>query len=75
MKYTFCTIAIGEKYLLSALQLAEQLNKVSNKHHLLIVSDDINHNIDNVTMVKIPNDKKLFTSKIFNYNFDVDLVQ
>jgi hypothetical protein len=68
MKYTFCTIAIGEKYLLSALQLAEQLNKVSNKHHLLIVSDDVNYNIDNVTMVKIPNDKKLFTSKIFNYN-------
>lgn len=68
MKYVFCTIAIGEKYLSSAIQLAENLNKVSNNHHFLIVSDDIDYNVDNTTMVKIPEDKKTIIHNFFNYN-------
>ena len=68
MTYTFCTIAIGEKYLTSALNLSKQLNNVSNKHHFIIVTDNINHYVDNTTMIKIPEDKKTFIQNVFNYN-------
>jgi hypothetical protein len=68
MRYIFCTIAIGEKYLSSAIKLAQDLNQVSTKHHLLIVSDNVDHVVDNTTMIKIPEDKKTFISNIFNYN-------
>jgi hypothetical protein len=68
MRYVFCTIAIGEKYLSSAIKLAQDLNRVSTKHHVLIVSDNVDNVVDNTTMIKIPENTKTFISNIFNYN-------
>jgi hypothetical protein len=68
MRYIYCTIAIGEKYLSSAIKFSEELNKISDDHHYLIVTEDINHTIKNTTFVEMPTDKKLFIQNYFNYN-------
>lgn len=68
MRYVYCTIAIGEKYLSSAIKFSEQLNDVSNDHHFLIVTDNVNNTIKNTTFIEIPKDKKLFIHNFFNYN-------
>jgi hypothetical protein len=68
MRYIFCTIAIGDKYLSSAIKFSEQLNEVSDNHHYLIVTDDVNHTIKNTTFIEMPKDKKLFIHNYFNYN-------
>ena len=39
MKYTFCTIAIGDLYLENALKLSETLHSVTNDSHFVIVTD------------------------------------
>ena len=68
MRYVFCTIAIGQKYIDSAVNLAKQLNDISNEHHFIIVTDNTEHVVDNVTFIEVPKDKKLFIQNYFNYN-------
>lgn len=68
MKYIFCTIAIGAKYLESAINLSKQFNSVSKKHHFLIVCDSKEHELENTSFVKINEDKKTFIHNYFNYN-------
>lgn len=68
MRYVFCTIAIGQKYIDSAVNLAKQLNDISNEHHFIIVTDNTEHVVDNVTFIEVPNDKKFFIQTFFNYN-------
>lgn len=68
MKYVFCTIAIGEKYLKGAISLALKLNYISDNHHFLVVTDNIPEKINNTTFIKIDEDKKTFIQNIFNYN-------
>ncbi len=68
MKYLYCTIAIGEKYVESAIAFAKKLNQKSKTHHMLIVTDIVCEDIENVTFKIIPEDKVLFTRFIFNYN-------
>jgi hypothetical protein len=48
-KILYCTIAVGDYYLNSAINIAESLNKYSNNHHMLIVSDVNNNPINNTT--------------------------
>jgi hypothetical protein len=66
-KFTYCTIAIGETYLNSAIDIANSLNKYSNNHHVLIVTDKDCKNFKNTTFVKIPNEYVLFIRDVFNY--------
>lgn len=68
MSYCFCTIAIGEKYYESAINFAEKLNKKSNKHHMVIITDVIIQDIPNTTFIEIPKSETLFIQNIFNYN-------
>lgn len=68
MRYVFCTIAIGQKYIDSAVNMAKQLNDISNEHHFIIVTDNTEHVVDNVTFIEAPKDKKLFIQNYFNYN-------
>ena len=70
MKHLYCTIAIGEMYVESAMTFAKRLNEKSTTHHMLIVCDKDYEPIDNVTYKIIPEDHVLFTtlSHIFNYN-------
>ncbi len=67
-KYVFCTIAIGERYLNSAVNFALELNKKSTSHKVLIVTDSDDLNIDNTIFVKIPEKETLFINNYFNYN-------
>jgi len=67
--YSFCTIAVGENNLNPALELAVNLNKKSKNHHFIIVTDqNIEEKIDNTTIVKLPEDKKLFINNWFNWS-------
>jgi hypothetical protein len=68
VSYCFCTIAIGEKYYESAINFAEKLNKKSNKHHMVIITDVIIQDIPNTTFIEIPKSETLFIQNIFNYN-------
>lgn len=68
MKYLYCIIAIGEKYFVSAKNLANKLNTFSNNHHVLIISDKTDISIKNATILKIPDDKVIMSGGFFNYN-------
>lgn len=63
----FCTIAIGDRYLESAVKMAKDLNKYSNSHHFVIVTDIKRRNLKNTSFVKIPKSFQLFIDKTFNY--------
>jgi hypothetical protein len=66
-KILYCTIAVGDYYLDSAINIAESLNKYSNNHHMLIVSDINNNPINNTTFKKIPENQIIFIRNNFNY--------
>lgn len=68
MKYTFCTIAIGDRYLDSALTLSEKLLQIDENSHMIIVTDEDYENKSNVSFYKLPSTKKLFLKNFFNYN-------
>lgn len=68
LTYIYCTIAIGEKYLNSALKFVKDLNSISKTHKVLIVTDIDLDPIDNCVFHKISNDEVLFISNYFNYN-------
>jgi hypothetical protein len=63
----YCTIAIGDEYLKSAIDIATTLNKYSDTHHILIVTDKEYENFKNTSFVKIPNEYVLFIKDVFNY--------
>ena len=65
--YTYCTIAVGEFYLNSAIQFAKDLNKHSKNHNFLIVTDGEFDPINNTTFVKIPEEYVSFVGESFNY--------
>lgn len=66
--YAFCTIAIGEEYIQSAINFANKLNEFSNDHHYVIITEGDTPTIQNTTFVQIPKNKTLFIQNIFNYN-------
>jgi hypothetical protein len=68
MRYTFCTIAIGEKYINNTLNLIKSLNEHSDKHHFVVVTDNDNLNVKNTTFITINKEIKLFIKNSFNYN-------
>lgn len=68
MTYVFCTIAIGGKYLSSAINFAKRLNEKSKSHKILIVTDGNPKEIDNVTFIKFNNNEVKFIKNYFNYN-------
>lgn len=69
MKYAYCTLAVGESYLQSAITFAENLNLKSSSHYSIIVTDKIpDISLNNTSFIKISDNKKLFCNKIFNYN-------
>jgi len=66
--YTFCTIAVGEYYLDSAIEFGKKLNETSKDHHLIIVTDKfVEEKIDNLTVTILPEDKKKFIGPWFNW--------
>jgi hypothetical protein len=68
MRYTFCTIAIGEKYINNTLNLINGLNEHSDKHHFVVVTDNDTLNVKNTTFITIDKEIKLFIKNSFNYN-------
>ena len=66
--YAFCTIAIGEEYLQSAINFANKLNEFSDEHHYVIITKGDTPAIQNTTFVQIPVNQPLFIQNIFNYN-------
>lgn len=68
MKYVYCTIAIGEEYLKSAIKFAEKLNEKSTTHKVLIVTDGNPKEIKNTSFVKFNNNEVKFIKNYFNYN-------
>jgi hypothetical protein len=67
MKYLYCTIAVGEKYLNSAKEISRRLNEKSENHHFLIVTDKPEENYENTTFVGIPKEQVVFIRNEFNY--------
>ena len=66
--YCFCTVAVGQPYLDSALTFAKVLNEKSKGHHMIIVTDEtVEEKIDNTTITLLPNDKKKFIGPWFNW--------
>lgn len=68
MKYVYCTIAIGEKYLKSAIKFAEKLNEKSITHKVLIITDGNPKEVKNTSFVKFNNNEVKFIKNYFNYN-------
>lgn len=68
LTYIFCTIAIGESYLDSAIKFATDLNKVSTTHKVLIVTDIDAAEIQNTFFVKISDNETFMINNYFNYN-------
>lgn len=68
LSYAFCTIAIGEEYLQSAINFANKLNEFSDEHHYVIITKGDTPAIQNTTFVQIPINQPLFIQNIFNYN-------
>jgi hypothetical protein len=68
MSYVYCTIAIGEKYLKTAINFAKKLNEISKSHKVLIVTDGNRQEIENVVFVKFNNNEKKTINNYFNYN-------
>ena len=68
IKYAYCTIAIGENYLKRAIQLAENLNKLSKNHNFIIITDNEQEHIDNCKFYYLPKEETTHIRNIFNYN-------
>jgi hypothetical protein len=68
MKYAFTTLATGNKYLMSAVKFAYNLNEKCKSHKMIIATDVDNDPIQNVEFYKIPKERKLTTGRQFNYN-------
>lgn len=68
MKYTYCTISIGEKYLNNTINLITKLNEHSNEHHFVVITDKLGLEFKNTTFIKISDEYKLFIGNTFNYN-------
>lgn len=71
MRYTYTTLAIGSKYLVNAIELAEQLNKKSTSHSLVIINHLIESDsiISNTIFKKIDIDTTItHIHNVFNYN-------
>jgi hypothetical protein len=68
IKYTYCTIAVGERYLKQAIQLAENLNKFSSNHNFIIVTNTPQDHIKNCQFYYLPKSETLHIRNIFNYN-------
>lgn len=67
-KHLYCTVAVGEKYLESALKMARDLSEKSDNHHFLITTNiKVEETIPNTTINLIPEDYKLFIRDVFNY--------
>lgn len=66
-KILYCTIAVGDYYLESAINISKKLNQYSNNHHMLIVSNIQNEFIKNTTFVVTPENQKIFINNGFNY--------
>lgn len=66
-KVLYCTIAVGEVYLNSAINMSKTLNNYSDNHHMLIVSDTNCEPINNTTFEVIPQNQILFIKNTFNY--------
>jgi hypothetical protein len=66
-KHLYCTVAVGEYYLNSAINMAKKLNEISDTHHFLITTNIQTEAIDNTTINIIPEDKTLFIGECFNY--------
>jgi hypothetical protein len=68
MKHLYCTVAVGDYYLNSAIKMAKKLNEKSDTHHFLITTNiDIKEIIPNTTIKLIPDGEKLFIGDCFNY--------
>jgi len=68
MRHLYCTVAIGDLYVQSAITMAKRLNEKSTSHHMLIATNKEYEEVDNLTYVMLPEDSVLFTRNIFNYN-------
>jgi hypothetical protein len=68
MKYIYCTIAIGEEYLNSALNFVKNLNLISKTHKVLIITDIEMENTENCIFIKIDENETLIINNYFNYN-------
>jgi len=68
MKYAFTTLAVGDKYLSSAIRFADRLNSKCKSHQMIIATDLETTPIPNVKFYKIPSERKFFTGQFFNYN-------
>ncbi len=66
-KILYCTIAVGEYYLRSAINISKSLNIRSTNHHMLIVTDVECESITNTTFEKIPENQIVFIRNGFNY--------
>ena len=67
-KHLYCTVAVGENYLKSALNMAKILSEKSDTHHFLITTNvQAEETIPNTTIELIPEDHKLFIKDCFNY--------
>ena len=66
-KTLYCTVAVGEYYLNSALNMAKSLNDLSDNHHFLIVTNVKTNDIPNTTIKILPTDTVLFLGDCFNY--------
>lgn len=68
MSYVFTTIAIGEKYFLSACNFARNLNKISKGHKIIIVTDCPFVEIENVDFINFDKKETTTIKNYFNYN-------
>lgn len=73
MKYAYCTLAIGDAYLQSAIEFANQANIYSANNHHVIVAGYNEHPTTpmNTTLINVSKDTKVFNGvlqNMFNYN-------
>jgi hypothetical protein len=66
--YVFCTLALGQKYFDSACKFAEDLNKISEGHSVLIVTDCKYDEVKNTTFIKFDESEVKYINNQFNYN-------
>lgn len=69
ISYVFCTVAIGEKYFNKFCEFMEGVNRVSNSHHFIVVTDQEQKVIENCSFHRPPDELTLFyPNGCFNYN-------
>jgi hypothetical protein len=67
-KYVYTTIAVGENYYNSAVEFAKKLNKISEGHTVIIVTDGKIKKIKNTIFIKLNPKETKFIGRNFNYN-------